>query len=287
MVDFIELLKSFFVGIVQGITEWLPISSTGHIILVNDLFPLKVSVDFWSMFSVVIQLGSILAVLVLYFSRLWPLETKEGRIGVKKSAVGIWTKVIVACIPAAVLGIFIDEWLEGMLYEDEMTVAFVGAMVIAIALIVYGVAFIIIEHKNKNKTFEVNTVEELSYKKALGIGLFQSLALIPGTSRSGSTIMGASLLGVSRTVAAEFSFFLAVPVMFGASALKLAKFFLKGNMFTAPELLILAVGCITAFVVSLAAIKFLMNFVRRHSFAPFGVYRIILGIVVIIYFVLR
>ncbi len=283
----IDLLKSFLVGIVQGITEWLPISSTGHIILVNDLFPLEVSVDFWSMFSVVIQLGSILAVLVLYFSRLWPLEKREGKLGIKKSAVNIWSKVIVACIPAAVLGLLIDEWLEGMLYENEMHVAFVGAMVIAAALIVYGIAFIIIERKNKNKSFEVNTVEELSYKKALGVGLFQSLALIPGTSRSGSTIMGASLLGVSRTAAAEFSFFLALPVMFGASALKLAKFFLKGNMFSSDELLILLVGCVTAFVVSLAAIKFLMNFVRKHSFAPFGVYRIVLGIVVVLYFVLR
>ncbi len=283
----INLLKSFLVGIVQGITEWLPISSTGHIILVNDLFPLEVSVDFWSMFSVVIQLGSILAVLVLYFSRLWPLEKKEGKLGIKKSAINIWTKVIVACIPAAVLGLLIDEWLEGMLYEDEMHVAFIGAMVIAAALIIYGVAFIIIEKRNKNKSFEVNSVEELSCKKALGVGLFQSLALIPGTSRSGSTIMGASLLGVSRTAAAEFSFFLAVPVMFGASALKLAKFFLKGNMFTQTELLILLVGCVTAFVVSLIAIRFLMNFVRKHSFAPFGAYRIILGIVVILYFVLR
>ncbi len=283
----INLLKSFLVGIVQGITEWLPISSTGHIILVNDLFPLDVSVDFWSMFSVVIQLGSILAVLVLYFGRLWPLEKKEGKLGIKKSALNIWVKVIVACIPAAVLGLLIDEWLEGMLYADEMHVAFSGAMVIAAALIVYGVAFIIIEHRNKNRSFEVNTVEELSCKKAFGIGLFQSLALIPGTSRSGSTIMGASLLGVSRTAAAEFSFFLALPVMFGASGLKLAKFFLKGNMFTSDELLILLVGCVTAFVVSLIAIKFLMNFVRKHSFAPFGVYRIVLGIVVVLYFVLR
>ncbi len=283
----INLLKSFLVGIVQGITEWLPISSTGHIILVNDLFPLEVSVDFWSMFSVVIQLGSILAVLVLYFSRLWPLEKKEGKIGIKKSALTIWSRVIVACIPAAILGLLIDEWLEGMLYEDEMHVAFAGAMVIALALIVYGIAFIIIEHKNKNKSFEVNEVEELSYKKALGVGLFQSLALIPGTSRSGSTIMGASLLGISRTAAAEFSFFLALPVMCGASGLKLLKFFLKGNSFTMDEVLILLVGCITAFVVSLIAIKFLMNFVRKHSFAPFGVYRIILGIVVILYFVLR
>jgi len=282
-----NLLKSFLVGIVQGITEWLPISSTGHIILVNDLFPLEVSVDFWSMFSVVIQLGSILAVLVLYFSRLWPLERKDGKIKLKSSAVGIWSKVIVACIPAAVFGLLLDDWLEGMLYEDEMHVAFTGAMVIAAALIVYGIAFILIENRNKNKSFEVSSVEEMSFKKAVGVGLFQSLALIPGTSRSGSTIMGASLLGVSRTAAAEFSFFLAVPVMFGASGLKLLKFFLKGNVFSFDEIMILFVGCVTAFIVSVAAIKFLMSFVRRHSFASFGIYRIILGIVVILYFVLR
>ncbi len=283
----LNLLKSFLVGIVQGITEWLPISSTGHIILVNDLFPLDVSVDFWSMFSVVIQLGSILAVLVLYFSRLWPLCREDGKIKIKRSSVNIWTKVIVACIPAAVLGLLIDEWLEGMLYEDEMHVSFAGAMVIAAALIVYGVAFILIERANKNKSFEVTDVESMSYKKALGVGLFQSLALIPGTSRSGSTIMGASILGIGRTAAAEFSFFLAVPVMFGASGLKLAKYFLKGNSFTGDELLILAVGCITAFVVSVVAIKFLMNFVRNHSFASFGWYRIVLGIVVVLYFIFR
>lgn len=282
-----NLLKSFLVGIVQGITEWLPISSTGHIILVNDLFPLEVSVDFWSMFSVVIQLGSILAVLVLYFSRLWPLERADGKIKLKKTAISIWSKVIVACIPAAVFGLLLDDWLEGMLYEDEMHVAFTGAMVIAAALIVYGIAFILIERRNKNKSFEVEDVESMSYKKAIGVGLFQSLALIPGTSRSGSTIMGASLLGVSRTAAAEFSFFLAVPVMFGASGLKLLKFFLKGNVFTFDEIMILLVGCVTAFLVSVAAIKFLMNFVRRHSFASFGIYRIILGIIVILYFVLR
>ncbi|MEE1357063.1 MAG: undecaprenyl-diphosphate phosphatase [Clostridia bacterium] len=283
----LNLLKSFLVGIVQGITEWLPISSTGHIILVNDLFPLDVSVDFWSMFSVVIQLGSILAVLVLYFSRLWPLERSGGRIKLKKSALNIWSKVIVACIPAAILGFLLDDWLEGMLYEDEMHVAFEGAMVIAAALIVYGVFFIVIEKINKNKKFAVADVESMSYKRAFGIGLFQSLALIPGTSRSGSTIMGASVLGVGRTAAAEFSFFLAVPVMFGASGLKIAKYFLKGNSFTFDEVMILLVGCVTAFAVSVAAIKFLMSFVRNHSFASFGWYRIVLGIVVILYFVLR
>ncbi len=283
----LNLLKSFLVGIVQGITEWLPISSTGHIILVNDLFPLDVSVDFWSMFSVVIQLGSILAVLVLYFSRLWPLCRDGKKIRLKKESLNIWSKVIVACIPAAVLGLLIDEWLEGMLYEDEMHVSFAGAMVIAAALVVYGVAFIVIEKKNKNKNFEVTDVESMSYKKAVGVGLFQSLALIPGTSRSGSTIMGASILGIGRTAAAEFSFFLAVPVMFGASGLKLAKYFLKGNTFTTDEILILAVGCITAFIVSVAAIRFLMNFVRNHSFASFGWYRIVLGIVVVLYFIFR
>jgi undecaprenyl-diphosphatase len=239
------------------------------------------------MFSVVIQLGSILAVLALYFDRLWPLCRENGKIKPKRSSINIWTRVIVACIPAAVLGLLIDEWLEGMLYEDEMHVSFSGAMVIAAALAIYGVAFIVIEKINGKKKFEVTDVESLTYTKALGIGLFQSLALIPGTSRSGSTIMGASVLGVGRTAAAEFSFFLAVPVMFGASALKLVKYFVKGNTFTSDELLILAVGCITAFAVSLAAIKFLMSFVRNHSFASFGWYRIILGIVVVLYFIFR
>ena len=283
----LDLLKSFLVGIVQGITEWLPISSTGHIILVNDLFPLDVSVEFWSMFSVVIQLGSILAVLVLYFGRLWPLCRENGKIKIKKSSINIWSKVIVACIPAAVLGLLIDDWLEGLLYEDEMHVSFAGAMVIATALIVYGIAFIIIERANKNKSFEVCDVESMSYKKAIGVGLFQSLALIPGTSRSGSTIMGASILGIGRTAAAEFSFFLAVPVMFGASALKLLKYFLRASSISGEELAILAVGCKTAFVVSVVAIRFLMSFVKKHSFAPFGYYRMILGVLVVLYFIFR
>ncbi len=283
----INVLKSLLVGIVQGITEWLPISSTGHIILVNDLFPLDVSVDFWSMFSVVIQLGSILAVLVLYFGRLWPLEKEAGKIKLKSSALNIWSKVMIASIPAAVLGLLIDEWLEALLYENEMKVAFSGAVVIASALIVYGVAFIVIERINRKREFTVTEIEAMSYKKALGVGLFQSLALIPGTSRSGSTIMGASILGIGRTAAAEFSFFLALPVMLGASALKLLKFFLKGNTFSGEELLILAVGCVCAFAVSLVAIRFLMSFVRSHSFAPFGWYRIVLGVVVILYFIFR
>lgn len=283
----IDILKTILCGIVQGITEWLPISSTGHIILVNDLFPLDVSVDFWSMFSVVIQLGSILAVLVLYFARLWPLCRDNGKIRIKNDAVAIWIRVVIACIPTAIAGLLLDDFIEGMLYEDEMHVAFGGAMVIAAALIIYGVLFILIEKKNEKRDMPVRSVESMSYKSAFLIGAFQSLALIPGTSRSGSTIMGASILGVSRVAAAEFSFFLAVPVMFGASGLKLVKYFLKGNTFTLDETLILVVGCVTAFVVSLAAIKFLMNFVRTHSFAPFGVYRIILGVVVILYFVLR
>ncbi len=285
----LNLIKSFLVGIVQGITEWLPISSTGHIILVNDLFPLDVSVQFWDMFSVVIQLGSILAVLVLYFSRLWPLCKENGKIKLNQTTVSLWLKVVVACIPAAVFGLLIDDWLESMLYEagNEMHVTFGGAMVIAAALIVYGIAFIVIERINKNRRFKVSDVESISYTKALGIGLFQTLALIPGTSRSGSTIMGASILGVGRTAAAEFSFFLAVPVMFGASGLKLVGYFGDGNSFTIDELLILAVGFVTAFVVSLAVVKFLMNFVRNHSFASFGWYRIVLGIIVVLYFIFR
>ena len=287
MLDIYNFLKTVLIGIIQGITEWLPISSTGHIILVNDLFPLDVSVNFWSMFSVVIQLGSILAVLVLYFERLCPIHKVGGRLQLKSSALNILSKVIVACIPAAFLGLLIDDWLEALLYENEMKVAFSGAMVIAAALVVYGIAFIVIEKINKNRQFSVTDIESMSYKKAIGVGLFQSLALIPGTSRSGSTIMGASILGISRSVAAEFSFFLAIPVMFGASALKLLKFFLKGGIFTTDEILILLIGCITAFVVSVAAIKMLMSFVRNHSFAVFGWYRIVLGIIVVLYFIFR
>lgn len=283
----IELLKSALIGIIQGITEWLPVSSTGHIILANAVFPLNVSADFFSMFSVVIQFGSILAVLVLYIKRLWPFCLKEGKPAFNGQKITLWLKIAVACVPCALIGFFLDDWLESLLYHDEMTVTTVGAMVIAGALIVYGVIFILLEKRKDANTSKTAVAEDITYRQAIGIGAFQCLALIPGTSRSGSTIMGATILGVSRTAAAEFSFFLAVPVMLGASALKLLKYFIKGIALSSSELLILLVGCAVAFLVSLGVIRFLVDFVRRHSFAPFGWYRIALGAVVILYFSLR
>lgn len=271
----LELLKSLFLGIVQGITEWLPVSSTGHLILFDEFIKLNVSDEFMNMYEVVIQLGSILAVLVLYFNRLNPFRMKDKKLSLHKPTLTLWAKVIVGIIPAGVLGILLDDW-----FHDH----FFNFICVAVALIVYGIAFIVIERKNKNKNFICSDVSELSYKRAFGIGCFQVLSLIPGTSRSGSTIIGASLLGVSRTAAAEFSFFMAVPVMLGASLLKLLKF---GFSFTLDEFAILSVGFITAFLVSLAAIKFLMDYVKRHSFEAFGWYRIILGVALVCYYVVK
>lgn len=285
---FVEIIKTILLGIVEGITEWLPISSTGHMILLNDILKLDVSDAFWEMFEVVIQLGAILAVVVLYFKKLWPFARKKhieeensllsvGKVAMKKNTMTLWAKVIVAMLPAALIGIPLDDWFDEHFYNS---------VVVAIALILYGVLFIIVERANKNKKFDVETVDEISFKKAIGIGLFQTLSLVPGTSRSGSTILGASTLSVSRSAAAEFSFFLAVPVMLGASALKTLKFFLDGGTFGSTELIFLLVGCAVAFVVSMAAIKFLTNFVKQHSFSAFGVYRIILGIIVLaVYFI--
>lgn len=287
--DFIfEIIKTVLLGIVEGITEWLPISSTGHMILLNDILRLNVSDAFWEMFEVVIQLGAILAVVVLYFGKLWPLAMQKniesgntlfsvGSLGVKKNTMLLWAKVIVAMLPAAIIGIPLDDWFDAHFYNS---------VVVAIALIVYGVLFMLVERKNKDKTFAVNSVEEISLKNAVGIGLFQTLSLIPGTSRSGSTILGASLLSVSRSAAAEFSFFLAIPVMLGASALKVLKFFLEGGTFGGAELLFLLVGCAVAFAVSALAIRFLTDFVKKHSFSAFGVYRILLGVIVLlVYFI--
>ena len=284
-----EIIKTIVLGIVEGITEWLPISSTGHMILFNDILRLRVSDAFWEMFEVVIQLGAILAVVVLYFAKLWPLAMRKnldsgntlfsvGKIGVKKNTVTLWAKVIVAMLPAAIIGIPLDDWFDAHFYNST---------VVAIALIVYGVLFILVERKNRNKTFSVNSVEEISFKNAVGIGLFQTLSLVPGTSRSGSTILGASMLSVSRSAAAEFSFFLAIPVMLGASALKVLKFFLEGGTFGGEEILFLLIGCAVAFVVSIAAIRFLTDFVKKHSFSAFGVYRIILGIVVLLVYLIK
>jgi len=272
-----EFIKAIIIGIVQGITEWLPVSSTGHMILFETLLEMNVSDAFSELFRVVIQFGSILAVLILYFTKLNPFSKKKDAVQ-KKQTWNLWFKVIVAVIPSAVLGLLLDDWFDEHFYNY---------IVVAITLVVYGIAFIIIENKRKNLPPKIDNVHDISYKTAFGIGAFQVLSLIPGTSRSGSTIIGASLLGVSRTAAAEFSFFLAIPTMLGASALKILKYFLDGNsMFSAQEWGVLIVGCAVAFVVSLLAIKALMNYVRRHSFSAFGVYRIILGAVVLGYYLI-
>lgn len=271
--DFLEILKAVIFGIIQGITEWLPISSTGHMILANEFIKLKVSEEFFSMFEVVIQFGSILAVLLLYFHKLNPFSVLKTR-KQKAETLSLWTKVIVAVIPAGVIGV---------LFDDKLNELFYNSTTVAITLIVYGILFILLESRHKKS--RIKNFEQLDYKTALLIGVFQILALIPGTSRSGSTILGAVFLGTSRYIAAEFSFFLAIPVMFGASALKLLKFFIKvGFGFSVLELSILITGMIVAFVVSIFAIKFLMNYIKRHNFKVFGYYRIILGIIVILYF---
>ena len=273
METFIEILKSILFGIVEGITEWLPISSTGHMILLEEFVSLKVSPEFWDVFLVVIQLGAILAVVLMFWNKLWPFSLKEGKLTSSKETWSMWIKILIACVPAAIVGLLFDDFLEEHL---------MNYFVVAIMLIIFGVGFIFIENINKKKTIKINSLSEITYTTALLIGIFQLIAAIfPGTSRSGATILGALLLGVSRTVAAEFTFFLAVPVMFGASLLKIAKF---GFAFSAFEIIILLVGMISAFVVSLLSIKFLMNFVKKHDFKGFGYYRIALGALVILYF---
>ena len=272
---FIEYLKSIFLGIIEGITEWLPVSSTGHMILFDELVKLNVSDAFKELFLVVIQLGAICAVPVLFFDKLNPFSGKKTKEENRKTLL-LWAKVIVGVLPAAILGFLFDDLLDEYLYRYE---------VVAVALIVYGIAFILIEKFRSNRDARILLVEDLSFKDALMIGAFQVLSLIPGTSRSGSTILGGMSLGVSREASAEFSFFMAIPVMIGASLLKIAKFFLEGNTASLGEISLLGVGIIVSFVVSVISIKFLMNFVKRHSFAPFGVYRIILGAAVVLYFV--
>lgn len=271
MQEFIELLKAVLLGIVQGITEWLPISSTGHMLLINELIHMQFSKEFVDLFMVVIQLGSILAVLVLYFHKLNPFSPSKSK-KEKRRTVDLWLKVIVACVPAGIIGV---------LFEDQIDTWFYNAPVISIALIVYGVAFIILEKHNLRP--HIQTLDQLDYKTAFFIGMIQILALIPGTSRSGSTILGAILLGCSRYVAAEFSFFLAIPIMFGASGVKLMS---AGFALTGQEWAVLLVGMTVAFLVSILAIRFLMNYIRKHDFKAFGVYRIILGIIVLAYFML-
>lgn len=281
----VEFLKAVLFGIVEGITEWLPISSTGHMILLDEFIELKVSPEFWEMFLVVIQLGAILAVVILFFPQIWPFGKKGNQHPVKEKGIfsyfkkdiwTLWFKIIAACLPAAVVGIFLDDFFESLFYNG---------VCVSIALIVFGIGFIIIENRNKNTQVKVTSLSEISYQTALIIGLFQLIAAIfPGTSRSGATILGALLIGVSRTVAAEFTFFLAIPVMLGASLLKLLKF---GFVFTGMELAILLVGMVTAFVVSVIVIKFLMSFIKKHDFKVFGFYRIVLGVIVLAYFALR
>lgn len=273
--DIIEIIKALVLGIVEGITEWLPISSTGHMILVDEFLKLNVSEEFKSMFLVVIQLGAILAVVVLYFKKLIPLDVQNKKLRWKKDTLVMWLKIIVSCIPAAIVGVFFDDELEAVFYNWQTVSA---------ALILFGIFFIIIEKRNRGREPKINSINDISYKTAIIIGIFQLIAAVfPGTSRSGATIVGALLIGVSRPVAAEYTFFLAVPVMFGASALKLVKF---GFDFTSQELVILFVGLVSAFVVSILAIKFLMSYIKKHDFTAFGWYRIVLGAAVILYFAL-
>lgn len=273
----IEILKSILYGIVEGITEWLPISSTGHMILLEEIMPMNVSKSFWSMFLVVIQLGAILAVVVLYWNKIFPFKkNKEGKYASMKSIWILWSKILVATIPAAIIGLALDDWIDAHLYNG---------FVVAIMLILVGVAFIYIENRNKNMRPSVNSLSALSYKDALIIGLFQVVAaVLPGTSRSGATIVGGLMIGVSRAVAAEFTFFLAIPVMFGASLLKLVKF---GLAFSVLEFFILVIGMVVAFFVSIFVIRFLMSYIKKHDFKVFGWYRIVLGAFVLIFFAIR
>lgn len=272
----IEYLKAILFGIIEGITEWLPISSTGHMILLNEFINLNVSPEFYKLFEVIIQLGAIMAVVVMYFKTIFPWGFGKSKTDTKNT-LNLWGKIIVACLPAAVIGLFFDDWMDEHLYNG---------IVVSIALIVYGIIFVIIENKKfKKKTKSLN---DITYKQALEIGTFQLLSLVPGTSRSGSTIIGGLLLGLERSVVAEFTFILGIPVMAGASLLKVVKYILDiGFVFSSTELLLLFVGCITAYVISLFIIRFLISYVRKHDFKVFGYYRIALGIIVLAYFLLK
>ena len=272
----IEFLKAVLFGIVEGITEWLPVSSTGHLILLDEFIKLDVSPEFYEMFQVVIQLGAILAVIVLFFHKLNPFSPKKDQVQ-KKDTWNLWLKVVVAVIPSAGVGVLLDDWMDANLYH---------AWVVAAMLILYGIAFILVEKRNASRSFGITEVGAIDYRTAILMGAFQCLSLIPGTSRSGATILGGIFLGVSRAAAAEFSFFMAIPTMLGASALKLLKFLLESVRATSTEVMILIVGCLVSFVVSLLVIKALMEYVRKRSFAVFGVYRIVLGAVVLLWFLL-
>ena len=268
-----EFLKALLFGIVEGITEWLPVSSTGHLILLDEFVKLDVSAAFYEMFQVVIQLGAILAVIVLFFHKLNPLSPRKSA-ELKKGTWNLWFKVVVAVIPSAVVGLLLDDWMDAHLYNQ---------VVVAVMLVVYGVAFLLVERRNAAATAKIADVDTIDYRTAILMGAFQCLSLIPGTSRSGATILGGIFLGVSRAAAAEFSFFMAIPTMLGASALKLLKFLLEGVQATSTEIMVLITGCVVSFLVSLAVIKGLMEYVRKHSFSVFGIYRIVLGAVVLAY----
>lgn len=275
ILDFIEILKVIFLGIVEGITEWLPISSTGHMLIVDEFLQLNASEAFKEMFFVIIQLGAIFAVVLMFWNKMFPFQFKDRQKPIiKKETFSIWFKVIVACMPGAIITILFDDYIEAHLHTPA---------VIATALILYGIAFILVENWNKKRTPCTNELSDITYQTAFLIGMFQVLSIIPGTSRSGATIIGALLIGVSRVAAAEFTFFLAVPVMFGLSAIKILKF---GFAFSSTELLILSIGMVVAFLVSILVIKFLMNFIKKHDFKVFGWYRVVLGLLVLIFFTL-
>ena len=274
----IEILKAILFGIVEGVTEWLPVSSTGHLILLNEFVRLNVSEEFGSMFDVVIQLGAILAVIVLFFHKLNPFAPSKSETE-KKQTWSLWFKVIAAIIPSGVVGVLLDDWMDAHLHNG---------IVVSVALIVYGIAFILVERRNRGKRLKIiGDVHDIDYRTALLIGAFQCLSLVPGTSRSGSTILGAILIGVGRSAGAEFSFFMAIPTMLGASAIKGLKFILSGTAITGTEIGVLLVGSVVSFVVSMLVIRALMEYVRKHSFSVFGVYRIVLGIIVLGYFLLK
>ena len=275
-----EIIKAIIFGIVEGVTEWLPVSSTGHMIILNEFVKLDVSEEFYSMFQVVIQLGAIMAVIILFWNQLWPFGSKNNRNPLSRTGLGsyikkdifiLWFHILVSCVPAAIVGVLFDDKLEELFYNYTT---------VAIMLIIFGIAFIIVETLNKNAAPRINSIEEITYTVAFLIGIFQLIAAVfPGTSRSGATIVGALLIGVSRTVAAEYTFFLAVPVMLGASLLKIVKF---GLAFTVSEAVILLIGMLVAFLVSMFVIKFLMSYIKKHDFKVFGWYRIILGILVLV-----
>ena len=271
--EFLEIIKAIILGVVEGITEWLPVSSTGHMILVDEFLKLNVTPQFMEMFLVVIQLGAILAVVILYWKKIFPFTFDNKGMHIEKDTFSMWFKIVVACLPAAVVG---------LLFDDQLNALFYNPTTVAIMLIVFGILFIVVENYNRGKRPTINSLADITYTTAIIIGIWQLIAAVfPGTSRSGATIVGALLIGVSRTVAAEFTFFLAIPVMFGASALKLLKF---GFSFTGNELMLLVVGLVVAFIVSVIAIKFLMTYIKKHDFKVFGWYRIVLGIIVLAYF---